>query len=515
VAEPLSRQGAKRDGRHQTDRRAVSLVVMRVLVTGATGYIGGRLVPRLLDSGFDVRCMSRDPTLLSLDPWRDRVDVVAADAMDPASLDQALSGCDAAYYLIHAMEGSGGDFAMLDRTAAQNFADAAERQGLRRIVYLGALGSNGDDLSEHLDSRHEVGRVLASGSTPVTRLRAAVIIGSGSMSFEMIRHLTEVLPIMMRPKWVTSLCQPIAVRNVLEILVAAIDDPDTADRAYDIGGPDVLSYEELMQGYAEVAHLRRRIVFPFPIFSQRLSPIFVGLATPLPVDMARPLIESLQNDVIVRDASPPGFEPNELIPYREAVRRALARISESEVATRWSDAVTSPASPMPSDPAWSGARMLSDKRTVTSTATAQDLFWAVSRIGGEVGYYTMNWTWIVRGWFDKLIGGVGLRRGRRDPEEIRPGEALDFFRVAQVDPENGTLLLRAEMKVPGTAWLGWSIEPANDGSSLVQSALFAPRGLLGRLYWYALLPIHAAIFKKMAERIAEVAAQRGQATRKL
>ncbi|MGI9528257.1 MAG: SDR family oxidoreductase [Acidimicrobiia bacterium] len=484
---------------------------MRILVTGATGYIGGRLVPRLLDEGFDVRCMSRDPELLSLDPWRDRVEVVAADAMDPESLDEALKGCDAAYYLIHAMEGSRDSFAVLDRAAAKNFSRAAERQGLQRIVYLGALGSDSEPLSEHLDSRHEVGRVLASGSTPITELRAAVIIGSGSMSFEMIRHLTEVLPVMMRPDWVKSRCQPIAVRNVLEILVAVIDDRGTEDRVYDIGGPDVLSYEDLMQGYAQVAHLRRRLVIPFPIFSERLSPMFVGLATPLPVDMARPLIESLQHDVVVHGASPPGFEPGKLIPYEEAVNRALARIRESAVDTRWSDALSSPASPMPSDPVWAGATMLSDRRAVQSTASPQDLFWAVSRIGGEVGYYTMNWTWIVRGWFDSLIGGVGLRRGRRDPEEIRPGEALDFFRVAEVDPEEGTLVLRAEMKVPGTAWLGWSIEPTDDGSRLTQSALFAPRGLPGRLYWYVLLPIHAAIWERMAHKIAAAAEHRGHA----
>jgi uncharacterized protein YbjT (DUF2867 family) len=484
------------------------MTVMKVLVTGATGYIGGRLVPRLVDSGFEVRCMTRDPSRLSLDPWRDKVEVVAADAMDPASLDRALDGCDAAYYLIHAMAKSDGSFAEIDRKAAQNFAAASERQGIRRIVYLGALGSDGEDLSAHLDSRHEVGRILGAAGTPVTELRAAVIIGSGSMSFEMIRHLTEVLPIMMRPQWVRSRCQPIAVRNVLEILISVIDDPDGVNRVYDIGGPDILTYEELMQGYAEVAGLRKRLVIPFPWFSQRLSPIFVGLATPLPVEMARPLIESLVNDVVVNHESPPGFTPAGLITYPDAVGRALTMISDSEVETRWSDALISPASPMPTDPAWSGATMLSDRRIVSSSAQAKDLFWAVSRIGGEVGYYTMNWTWIIRGWFDKLIGGVGLRRGRRDPEELRPGEALDFFRVAQVDPDRGRLLLRAEMKVPGAAWLGWTIEPTGEGSRLIQTALFVPRGLFGRIYWYSLLPIHAAIFKRMAQRIAKAAERR-------
>lgn len=483
---------------------------MKVLVTGATGYIGGRLVPHLLNAGHDVRCMTRDPERLALDPWRDFVDVVAADAMDPPSLDAALAGCDVAFYLIHAMAGEVKRFAELDREAATNFSRACEKHRLKRIVYLGGLGPAGHDLSEHLESRREVGRLLAAGSTPVTEYRAAVIIGSGSMSFEMIRHLTEILPIMMRPKWIRSLCQPIAVRNVLEILLSAIDDPEPVDRTYDIGGPDILSYEQLMQGYAKVAGLRKRLVIPAPIFSQRLSPLFVGMATPLPANVARPLIESLHYNVVVSGPSPPGFEPRKLMPYRDAVSRALARISASRVETRWSDALISPASSIPSDPEWSGALMLSDERVVASSAPPSDLFWAVSRIGGDVGYYTMNWTWAIRGRFDQLIGGVGLRRGRRDPEEVRPGESLDFFRVAEVNPDRGTLLLRAEMKVPGTAWLGWSISETDGGSQLTQSALFAPRGLLGRLYWYVLLPIHAVIFRRMSERIADAATRRAE-----
>jgi hypothetical protein len=330
------------------------------------------------------------------------------------------------------------------------------------------------------------------------------------MSFEMIRHLTEVLPIMMRPRWLKSLCQPIAVRNVLEILLDVIKDTGTADHLYDIGGPDIVSYEELMQGYAKVAGLRKRFVIPAPIFSRRLSPIFVGLATPLPPNVARPLIESLQNDVIVRGESPPGFEPEKLITYSEAVSRALDKIAESAVVSRWSDALLYPAAPMPSDPVWAGATMLTDRRTVSSDASPEDLFWAVSRIGGDVGYYSMNWAWAARGWFDELIGGVGLRRGRRDPEELRPGEAVDFFRVADVDPDDYRLLLQAEMKVPGSAWLGWSINPTATGSELTQVALFVPKGLIGRLYWYVLLPMHAAIWKRMTRRMAKVATRRSE-----
>ena len=485
---------------------------MKVLVTGVTGYIGGRLVPGLLERGHEVRCMTRDWEQVSLDPWRDGVELVTADALDPQSLDHALEGCDAAYFLIHAMKGSGNRFAEEGRRAAINFRDAADRAGLKRIVYLGGLGSEDDQLSEHLASRQEVGRVLAMGRTPVTELRAAVIIGSGSMSFEMIRHLTEVLPVQMTPRWVDTRCQPIAVRNVLEILISVIDDDQSVDQVYDIGGPDILTYGDMMRVYAEVAGLRNRIVIPLPIFSARLSAPLVGLVTPLPADVTRPLIESLRNDVVVQRPCPPGFEPEDLMSYREALSRAIYSISHSEVETRWSDALTAPGAPLPGDPVWSGALMQTDRRVARSSARSEDLFWAVTRIGGEVGYYAMNWAWSVRGWIDQLIGGVGLRRGRRDPEELRPGESLDFFRVAEIEPHLGRLLLQAEMKVPGTAWLEWSADPADGGSQLTQTAWFVPRGLLGRLYWWVLLPFHAPIWRLMVNRIARTAERRADLT---
>lgn len=481
---------------------------MKVLVTGATGYIGGRLVPRLINRGVEVRCMTRDPARLNLAPWRDQVEVVAADVQDAATLGRALDGCDIAYYLIHSMADIFEDYVGQDRRAAANFGAAADRAELRRVVYLGGLGNDDDNLSTHLQSRHEVGRILASGITPVTEFRAAVIIGSGSVSFEMIRHLTEVLPVMFRPEWVRTRCQPIAVRNVLEILVAALDDAEGDDHVYDIGGRNVLTYEEMMHAYAEVAGLTRRVVVPVPLFSVHLAPRSIGLVTPLPEMMVRPLIESLRDDVVVEQASPPGFHPSALFAYRESVRLALIRISEENVETRWSDAVTQPALPLPGDPSWSGAVMEVDRRTARSSASTEDLFWAVTRIGGDVGYYSMDWAWQLRGWFDSLIGGVGLRRGRRHPVELRPGEALDFFRVAEMDPVQHRLTLRAEMKVPGTAWLGWRIEPTEDGSRLIQSARFVPRGLPGRLYWWVLLPFHAPIFRTMARRIAATAEQR-------
>ncbi len=485
---------------------------MKVLVTGATGYIGGRLVPRLLSRGHEVRCMTREWESLTLDPWRDQVEVVAADALDPASLDIAMQGCDASFFLIHAMKGSPKRFAEEGRQAAVNFRDAADRAGLQRIIYLGGLGAEEDALSEHLASRQEVGRILASGRTPVTELRAAVIIGSGSMSFEMIRHLTEVLPIMMTPRWVKTDCQPIAIRDVLQILVSMLDEEDSASKIYDIGGPEILTYGDMMRIYADVAGLRKRIIIRLPVFSARLSAPLIGLVTPLPVNVARPLIESVLNSVVVRRPSPPGFEPGTLTPYREALQRALYSVSHSEVETRWSDALTAPGAPLPGDPIWSGALIQTDRRVASSSARPEDLFWAVTRIGGDVGYYAMNWAWRVRGWIDQVLGGVGLRRGRRHPEELRHGESLDFFRVADIEPHLGRLLLQAEMKVPGTAWLEWVAEPAAGGSSLTQTAWFVPRGLLGRLYWWLLLPFHAPIWRLMVYRMARTAERRSSIT---
>ncbi len=450
--------------------------------------------------------MSRDPYRLSLAPWRDRVRLVAGDAADRDAVYAAARGCDAAFYLIHTMAQSSTGFPEVDRRAAAAFRDAADRAGLERIVYLGGLGSEEDRLSRHLTSRQEVGRILASGTTPVTELRAAVIIGSGSISFEMIRHLTEILPIMLRPGWLRSRCQPIGIREVLAILVAVVEELGGEDHVYDIGGPDVLTYQQMMQQYAEVAGLRRRIVIPMPVLaSTRLSSYFVGLSTPLPKNIVRPLIESLRNDVVVTRPSPPGFAPETLADYRVSVERALARISHDEVETRWSDAVGHPAAPLPTDPVWSGVTVQADRRVVLTTASPDAVFWAVTRIGGDVGYYAANWAWRLRGWFDRLIGGVGLRRGRRHPEELRPGEALDFFRVIEVDPVRHRLLLQAEMKVPGTAWLGWTIDTTEEGTRLIQSARFIPRGLFGRIYWWAMLPFHIPIFRLMSRRIVRTA----------
>ena len=477
-----------------------------MLLTGATGYIGGRLVTALLEQGFTVRCMARDPSRLDQHPWRDDVEVVRGDVLDPASLVEALSGCESAVYLVHSMDGASEGFAERDRRGATNFSGAAAAAGVRRIVYLGGLG-DGDDLSEHLASRQEVGRLLAQGPTPVTEVRAAVIIGSGSVSFEMMRYLTEVLPVMVTPRWVRTRCQPIAIRNVLEVLAAAVADQGPDDHVWEIGGPDQLTYEQMMQRYAVQAGLRRRWIIPVPLLSPQLSRHWIGLVTPIPPGVAKPLVNSLRNEVVVNDNAVAEGLVERLIPFDEAVRRALDRSSDGNVVTRWSDAAASPAMAQPSDPEWAGGTLQFDERTVETAAAPDDLYWAFARIGGDTGYYAFDWAWKLRGLIDRLVGGVGLRRGRRHPTDLRPGEALDFWRVALVE-RGQRLQLAAEMKLPGEAWLEFEAIPTPDGSRLRQTAYFRPRGLLGRLYWLALIPAHALIFERMAQRIAAAGGDR-------
>ncbi|MEZ5178601.1 MAG: SDR family oxidoreductase [Acidimicrobiales bacterium] len=487
-----------------------------VLVTGATGYIGGRLVPELLAAGHRVRALARTPSKLDDQSWRAQVDVAHGDVTDRASLDRALRGIDVAYFLVHSMGGRA-DFDAEDRHAAETFRRACAAAGVRRIVYLGGLGRDDDPhLSRHLQSRHEVGRVLADGPVPVTELRAAVIIGSGSASFEMLRYLVEVLPVMTTPRWVDNRCQPIAIRDVLSWLVAAADDPTDHDHVHEIGGPDVLTYREMMHAYAEVAGLPRRRIVAVPVLSPSLSSRWIGLVTPLPTGLARPLVESLINEVVV--TRPPTWTPPDLHPltFRRAVGLALERSAALQVATRWSDADLpgrSPADPLPTDPDWAGGSILVDAQRASSPAAPAELFATVAGIGGHRGWYVTPLLWSIRGLADKLIGGVGMRRGRRHPDELWVGDALDFWRVEAVEPDR-LVRLRAEMKLPGEAWLEWQIAPDGAGSVLHQRAIFAPRGLTGRLYWYALIPFHALIFARMANRIAAAAERRAPAGRR-
>ncbi len=477
-----------------------------ILVAGGTGYVGGRLVPKLLEGGHRVRVVARTPSRVRRFDWAEQVEVVRADLLDASTLPRAFEGCDAVYHLVHSM-GSTADFQRTDAAAATNVRDAADAAGLRRIVYLGGMGDDDGELSAHLASRHEVGRILASGRTPTTELRAAVIIGSGSLSFEMLRYLTEVLPVMITPMWVRTRCQPIAIRDVLDYLVGVLDDPEAVDRVLDIGGADVITYQEMMRVFAEEAGLRRRIIIPVPVLSPGLSSRWVGLVTPLPAGIARPLIDSLRHEVVARDRSIDALVPHEPLDVRSAVRLALRHTRTEAVETRWSDAGFTPADTLPGDPEWSGGSTLADEQVVTTSADRSSLYHAFARIGGANGYYVVDWAWRFRGLVDRLIGGPGLRRGRRHPLDLRPGESLDFWRVTDVEPGRH-LVLEAEMRVPGRAWLAWHIEGDDaepGGLRLRQTAHFAPRGLWGRAYWYAMFPFHVVIFAGMARAIVRYA----------
>lgn len=484
---------------------------MRIAVTGATGYIGGRLVPQLLAEGHDVVCLARNPAKLDDRSWADRAKVVRSDLAQGTGLDEGLRGCDIAFYLVHSM-GGGAGFEAADRDAATRFGVAASRAGVQRIIYLGGLGDEKEHLSPHLASRHEVGRALAGSGVAVTEFRAAVIIGSGSMSFEMLRHLTQVLPAMTTPRWVRTRCQPIAIRDVLAYLLAALTDtPGDGHTVYEIGGPDVLSYQDMMQTYARVAGLPKRLIVPVPVLSPGLSSLWVGLVTPLPVAVARPLVDSLRHEVIVRDRTARDRFAVDAVSFIEAVEMAVATSDDLRAPTRWSDAeASSPAMPMEADPAWSGGTLFEDVREVRSSATTDDAFWAFSRIGGDVGYYAFDWAWQIRGLLDIIVGGVGLRRGRRHPTEVRPGDAVDFWRVADVDAGR-RLELVAEMKLPGDAWLVWTTAREGNRTVITQEAFFEPRGLFGRLYWYAMLPFHGPIFRTMLRTIERTAATRSRA----
>ena len=481
------------------------------LVTGATGYIGGRLVPELLAAGHRVRVMTRSPERLADRPWAGEVDVVRADAADAEEVAAACAGADVVYYLIHAL-GSGPEFEETDRRTAQIMAGAVREAGVGRLVYLGALEPESEELSPHLRSRIEVAEILLESGVPTAVLRAAVVLGSGSASFEMLRYLTERLPVMVTPRWVHSRIQPIAVRDVLRYLVGCARLPASVSRAFDIGGPDVMSYAEMMQRYAVVAGLPRRRILPVPLFSPSLSSHWVGLITPVPAGIARPLVESLRNTVVCREhdiADHVPDPPEGLLGFDEAVRLAIKRVHDFAVTTRWASASTpgAPSDPLPTDPDWAGGTLYVDERTRPTTAAPDDLWRIVEGIGGDAGWYSFPLAWEVRGGLDRLVGGVGLRRGRRDPHTLYVGDALDFWRVEKL--ERGRLLrLRAEMRLPGLAWLEFHVEHDADGQAgtvLRQRATFAPRGLVGHLYWWSIAVFHGVVFGGMVRGITRAA----------
>ena len=480
----------------------------RALVLGATGYIGGRLVPRLLAAGYRVRVLARDPARVGAFVWGDLVEIVEGEAADPAALADAAQDVDVLYYLIHSMT-AGKGFEDAGRRAARTVATAAEEASIHRIVYLGGLHPTDAPLSPHLRSRVEVGRILLDSSVPTIVLQAGVVIGSGSASFEMVRHLTEVLPYMPAPKWVRNRIQPIAVRDVLYYLLGAARVDADADRAVDIGGPDVLRYGQMMNGYAVEAGLRQRAIAALPVLTPGLASHWVGLVTPIPASIARPLVESLQNECVVKnhdidDLIPP--PAGGLTPYRQAVRLALGREDEDAIETSWRDGDVSgvPSDPLPSDPEWAGRVVFTDIRTARTTASPEALWRVIEGIGGKNGWYSSPFLWTVRGWMDRVVGGIGLARGRRSRARLAVGDALDFWRVEAIEPGR-FLRLRAEMRVPGLAWLEMRVTEDAVGSRYDQRAVFFPLGLAGRLYWLAVLPFHGLIFSAMARRIAATA----------
>jgi uncharacterized protein YbjT (DUF2867 family) len=473
-----------------------------ILVTGATGYVGGRLVPRLLAAGYRVRCLVRDPARLQGRGWLKQVELARGDMLQSESLVPAMRDVHAVYYLVHSL-GGGIDFLGRDLMAARNCAGAAKAAGVERIVYLGGLGDPQANLSPHLRSRQETGAALREAGVPVTEFRAAVIVGSGSLSFEMIRYLTERLPVMICPRWVFTRIQPIAIRNVLDYLVAALTCPASTGRILEIGGRDVLTYAGMMTGYARARGLKRRLL-AVPVLTPRLSSYWVHLVTPIPASIARPLIRGLGNEVIVRDTSALQLFPAiQLLDYDSAVRLALEKMDARDVETAWSDALTSSQGDKTPVTLISSEGMILERRQQRVVAPADAVYRSFARLGGARRWLYMDWAWQLRGAVDRLFGGVGMRRGRRDPEDLRVGDTLDFWRVEMVEP--GRLIrLRAEMRVPGRAWLEFEARPELKGQTLLlQTAFFEPKGLFGLLYWYALYPIHSLIFSGLIRRIAQ------------
>ncbi len=473
-------------------------MVGMVLVTGATGYVGGRLTAALERAGHRVRCLARRPEALT-----GRVaagtEIVQGDCLNLGSLKAAMVGVHTAYYLVHSM-GSTSDFAALDRQAAQNFGHAARVAGVRRIVYLGGLGEAGDQLSPHLRSRHETGEILRESSVPVVEFRASIVIGSGSLSFEMVRALVERLPVLICPNWVSVLTQPIAIEDVIAYLIAALALPDGASGIYEIGGPDVVSYGDIMREYARQRGLRRWLI-SVPVLTPRLSSLWLGLVTPLYARVGRKLIDSLRNPTTVGTSDALPTFPVRPRGLREAIARTISMEDAEQAATRWSDALSAAAI---RPRTWGGVRFgtrIVDSRAMTLDAPRAQAFAPVRRIGGAQGWYFGDLFWRVRGFMDLLVGGIGMRRGRRDPELLHPGDALDCWRVERYEPDR-LLRLAAEMKLPGRAWLQFEVTPLAGGRSEIrQTAIFDPAGLGGLLYWYGVYPIHALIFQGMLRGI--------------
>lgn len=472
----------------------------KILLTGATGYVGGRLLQRIEERGVPIRCMVRQPDFFNR-RLAANVEVIAADVTQPATLASALEGIDTAYYLIHSM-GTTGDFEEQDRTAAENFATAARQANVRRIIYLGGLGEAGPELSPHLRSRQEVGDILRTSGCDVIEFRASIVIGSGSLSFELVRSLVERLPLMICPKWVSTEAQPIAIEDLLSYLVDALDLPKGEGHIFEIGGPDKATYGEIMKEYARQRGLQRLLI-SVPVLTPRLSSLWLGLVTPVYARIGRKLVESMKNPTIVQDHRAEDFFSIRPRSLPAAITRALSHEDHQFATTRWSDAASAGLGIKTWGGVQFGPRVL-DSRRIEIAVSPADAFGPVRRIGGDRGWYFANWLWVLRGWIDLLCGGIGHRRGRRDSEHLAVGETVDWWRVEEYVPDR-LLRLVAEMKVPGRAWLQFEVTPTAKGAEIHQLAIFDPVGLFGRLYWYSLYPLHAIIFHNMLARIGQSA----------
>jgi uncharacterized protein YbjT (DUF2867 family) len=483
-------------------------------VTGASGYVGGRLVRSLLSDGKRVRVLVRDAKKIQGQSWSSEVEIIDGNASNPADLDRALAGVHTAYYLLHSINVAT-DFGDIESAMAKGFAEAAERAEIAQIVYLGGI-ANDENRSRHLTSRMNTGAQLATGKVPVLELRAGIIIGSGSASFEMLRHLTHRLPIMTTPKWVSNRTQPIAIRDVLHYLRSAANLKQPVNGVFDIGGPEVVTYAEMMQKFASISGLPRRIIIQVPVLTPKLSSLWIGLVTPVPTSLARPLVESLISEVVADpqksiDAVIPKPEEG-LLTVTTAIELALTITENNRVDTRWSDASfpTAPWQKAQSDPEWAGELTLKDHREITTDVPLSFIWREIESIGGEHGWFGSDWLWYLRGLIDRMVGGVGLRRGRRDPQYLRIGDSLDFWRVEDLEKEK-KLRLYAEMILPGKAWLEFNIREEGGKTVVTQDALFAPRGLGGQIYWYLVSPFHFFIFPTMLRNIVK-AARKSQAT---
>lgn len=484
-----------------------------IMVTGSTGYVGGRLVNQLLSSGYHVKVLGRSLEKIKSRHWakNPEIEMVQADLLDYESLKNALKNCRAAYYLVHSMNPQSKDFAESDRIAAQNMVKAAEVQDLEKIIYLSGLGEKESNLSRHLKSRAEVAEILCSGPVPVTVLRAAMILGSGSASFEILRYLVERLPVMITPRWVHNPVQPIAIRNVLNYLEGCLENDETNNRTFDIGGPDILTYSSLMKIYAKESGLKRRIIIPVPVLTPRLSSYWINLVTPVPAYIARPLAEGLRNPVICKESSIKEMIPQELIDCSNAIKLALGRAQDNCVETCWSDSglISIPEWIQCGDAEYAGGSLKEVGYAAAIKGTSKEDIWnQLVKIGGSRGYYYGNFLWKIRGAIDRMLGGAGHKRGRRHPTEIGTGDALDFFRVMDVKaPE--LLRLVVEMRIPGEALLEFHVrEPGKGLLELIMIAKYNPRGLLGLIYWYLVYPFHLFVFKGMLKKIAMSAGEK-------